>query len=1296
MRHWSSLALITGLVVSLIALKVGAEYQPQVNNLLANPGFEVSGGSNWSVNDATFTITNQEKHLGEKCGLLTNRKITSVLHAPYGLKEGFLRNSDGKYTFGGWFKLASGVDQVVMQLEINRGGSLPLYGIKKYEIQGEVGTSWTYIKGTVQTDFHRYANDVKLHIYTKNGTADLYLDDLFIVKGASDQVIQRLAAPALTEVTGPDLSELKYLKKSDDYRVWIGGQEKFTYESLNNKRDHADHESVSFVNFDTNNETTVKVYPNETIYSYEVRPRTAKFTSSITADGMITFKMKPMQKAVVVINDSYNHPLVICANPEEKVPAPNEVTYYYGPGVHYVGAWFDEYWKGEVNPKTKLKSGESVYLAEGAVVIGAFDASLSSNVKIYGRGILYGGNFDETTGYTKFAQSRSLEGCTMIRADASNAIFTGSNSYLKWVPSGTPTSASVDNIVINGITICNSPSWNMRAFGEGKYQVTNFEINNVKTIGMWKFTTDGCQIGPNGFIVENCFLQTNDDNFSLNGNCLNGEIKNNIQWCNRNGGIYTLGWGPQRIENLYVHDNVIFRYDGDEGFSAVHAVFPLMQPNSNSVVKNLFFQKIEIEDLGVGAYWIDFEAKYGGNIEGITFDQINVEEDKSGIFIGKTETPMKKIVISNSKVGGKAVGDASTGNLNITNAEVGYQKVNQLQEASKIEMGNSVIGMEKGTSKRLLISVVDQDNQAILFPAIQWSSSHPEIATVSDGRVEAFKEGAVMITAVSGKVQKSVVINVCQLVPTRIDLSGPTEVDEEREIYLSASMRDQFSQPITKEIEWSSSDESIATISTNGKLTGIKKGNVTIKGRYKHLVNNHNVTVKEVPQVETYGSPGNLSTVENLGQSDDFAAKVAGSILEPFIYEVTNDDGKTIQKDWSFFKYSTKIDTRVNVKFLKGEITDYSVRPMEYVEEIKKVGNEISFKLKKLRHVVVEVNHDYHLVVSANPPAPAKPDPKDPNVLYYKAGTVTNVGNNFNPEQKVIYIEGGAIVEGLFRFQNRSGVKIIGRGVISCGEWSWQGEGNSKGLSFTNCDGMVIDGITLTRSPGWQLSIGDSDATIENVDLIATGGDPNGWYNTDGVQTWQGNSGTRIRNCFLLCRDDALNINSGTNNYLAENLVMWNYDNGGSIMFGWGGDADIKDITIQDCYVLENTSGSDGAGDYGGVDGWDKGVFSLRRGHNLQTKISNVLIKNIKIYHANIMFGMRIDKNPWNKGYLGKAEITFENIDLPHTKGELMAYNPDNSINLTFKNCQINGVAFNNTEQIQGLDYKDTNFSFLE
>jgi hypothetical protein len=209
-----------------------------------------------------------------------------------------------------------------------------------------------------------------------------------------------------------------------------------------------------------------------------VGPLSRGINAEIT-DGAVTFSAQTPDQIVVEINGLVNRVLMIFINaPERNAPDPDDKnTVYFGPGLHTVD-----------NPDNllHLTSGQTLYLAAGAVVTGIVEAADAENIRIAGRGVLHGGNVtgrwpDETrpvVGWPKDApQRRSLVSFERCK-----------------------------NISVEGVCLIDTPAWTL-VF----HHCEDITVDDVKLVG-YQPNSDGIDVcGSSRVSVKNSFIRTSDD-----------------------------------------------------------------------------------------------------------------------------------------------------------------------------------------------------------------------------------------------------------------------------------------------------------------------------------------------------------------------------------------------------------------------------------------------------------------------------------------------------------------------------------------------------------------------------------------------------------------------------------------------------------------------------------------------------------------------------------------------------------------------------------------------------------------
>lgn len=145
------------------------------------------------------------------------------------------------------------------------------------------------------------------------------------------------------------------------------------------------------------------------------------------------------------------------------------------------------------------------------------------------------------------------------------------------------------------------------------------------------------------------------------------------------------------------------------------------------------------------------------------------------------------------------------------------------------ETGVEVLPLIKGETAKLEYTIYPED---ITYKDVVWSSSQPQIASVSGGVVSAINGGGVGYSIISvvptGMYESS---GVSGTLKVKVDnelkpATGLTLNYEAESVYEGESI--EFSATVLPEnstyrtVEWKSADESIATVDIHGKVTGVK------------------------------------------------------------------------------------------------------------------------------------------------------------------------------------------------------------------------------------------------------------------------------------------------------------------------------------------------------------------------------------------------------------------------------------------------------------------------------------------
>ena len=240
-------------------------------------------------------------------------------------------------------------------------------------------------------------------------------------------------------------------------------------------------ELVNFLSLSADEALTFEITPETPFENVIIRPQSLGITPEIQ-DGKITFTLeKPAYFTVEPYGRSNALHIFVdpVANYDVDFNDPNVL--YYGKGEHDVGI-------------IDLKSNQTLFIDEGAVVYARVTAKDAENIRILGRGIL-----DNSRNKEIILFDCSLEN---NEADANNA-----ERKHTIVPE------YCTNVRIDGITIRDSLVYNVKPIG-----CKNLHISNVKIIGCWRYNSDGIDMhNCEDVLIEDCFLRTFDDSICVKG-----------------------------------------------------------------------------------------------------------------------------------------------------------------------------------------------------------------------------------------------------------------------------------------------------------------------------------------------------------------------------------------------------------------------------------------------------------------------------------------------------------------------------------------------------------------------------------------------------------------------------------------------------------------------------------------------------------------------------------------------------------------------------------------------------------
>lgn len=371
-------------------------------------------------------------------------------------------------------------------------------------------------------------------------------------------------------------------------------------------------ELASFFAFSMDEPTEVTLYANKDFEECIIRPLSKNITPQI--DGRtIKFNVEKCGQYTVEL-DGFHNAFHLFVDPVRDFveETKGEDVIYYGPGVHEIGA-------------VVLKSNQTVIVDMGAVVYGSFHAVSKTNVKILGYGIIDGSKevrdddtlllpYQKDIGYPSGNEAyhyttKVLEGYPFVYGDMpreEKELFAYLDKYrtLKGnIRLYYCTNSIVDGIICrDSATFCIIPA-----------NCENIVIDYIKTIGMWRYNSDGIDIfNSRNVTVRNCFLRNFDDCMVLKGikgfdkgNMENILMQNLTVWCDWGRALEI---GAETCADYY--RNIIF-----EDCDVIHGAHIMLdiQNGDRAEVSNLVFRNIRCEYTNrqlPAIYQKDMEAPY--------------------------------------------------------------------------------------------------------------------------------------------------------------------------------------------------------------------------------------------------------------------------------------------------------------------------------------------------------------------------------------------------------------------------------------------------------------------------------------------------------------------------------------------------------------------------------------------------------------------------------------------------------------------------------------------------------------
>jgi len=323
-----------------------------------------------------------------------------------------------------------------------------------------------------------------------------------------------------------------------------------------------------------------------------------------------------------------------CGSPGADIPSlgGSKSVLYFAPGVYDLGS-----------TPYPLMSNQTVYLAGGAYVMGAFLGDSIQNTQILGRGILSGEGFHRNPAVPG-SLSTAVAGGTPVMIDVTGNQTTG--------------------VTIDGITLVQSPFYNVELAGADN------TVNNVKVIA-WYDSTDGVQVAydslsdgqqlPGGGSVTNSFFKVGDDAIKLFSSNLT--VSKCTIWKLQVAAAFELGANlALDISDVAVSDSDVIRTEYTWP-SRTNAVFAANHGGAGNLSRYTF-DDVRVENSSWQLFqiavtpnaWLHGSTELG-SISQLTFNNIQVADAQSlpDLFQGYSiQHPVSDVTLDSVVVDGEA------------------------------------------------------------------------------------------------------------------------------------------------------------------------------------------------------------------------------------------------------------------------------------------------------------------------------------------------------------------------------------------------------------------------------------------------------------------------------------------------------------------------------------------------------------------------------------------------------------------------------------------------------------------
>ncbi|NJO68016.1 MAG: hypothetical protein HC830_00935 [Bacteroidetes bacterium] len=280
---------------------------------------------------------------------------------------------------------------------------------------------------------------------------------------------------------------------------------------------------------------------------------------------------------------------------------------------------------------------------------------------------------------------------------------------------------------------------------------------------------------------------------------------------------------------------------------------------------------------------------------------------------------------------------------------------------------------------------------------------------------------------------------------------------------------------------------------------------------------------------------------------------------------------------YAVFDFTGNATVEVNTMY---DVRWVDIRPLKSALMPEYTGNNsFKFTMSKPENISLELNgriRQQPLFIFSSAPEEVTPLKTD-DVIWFEGGKLYKDVKLELKDNQIVYIEGGAVVQGYIFAEGKKNIKILGRGILD-GSFNKTTKGNkNRFIHFENCENIDISDVILHNGTTWQVALFHCNkAEIKGLRILSESA------SDDGLDIFRCTN-VVVDGVFAHTKDDCIAIKSGgdypadhpTDNILVKNCVFWNSIWGNAVEIGFElYSNEVKNIRFENIDIIHVEDGA--------------------------------------------------------------------------------------------------------------------------